>query len=156
MIRLTRFCQAQNSMRLNFQAVNAKDLLDKTGAAVSWLCAAHCLAMPFVISFLPLLGISILAHEGIEYIFIGFSVAVASLSLLPSYFKQHRKIRTLLLFVSGICFVILADLLFEESFVGKIIFVLIGAVCITSAHFINRRLCRNCRSCAESQSGSLR
>jgi len=143
-------------MRLNFQAVNAKDLLDKTGAAVSWLCAAHCLAMPFVISFLPLLGISILAHEGIEYIFIGFSVAVASLSLLPSYFKQHRKIRTLLLFVSGICFVILADLLFEESFVGKIIFVIVGAVCITSAHFINRRSCRNCRSCAELPSGSLR
>ena len=144
-------------MRLNFHtSSNAKDLLDNTGAAAAWLCAAHCLAMPFAVTFLPLLGVSFLAHEGIEYIFIGFSIAVASLRLLPSYFKQHRKIRTLLLFVSGICFVIFADMLFEESFFGKVIFVLIGAVCITSAHFINRRLCRNCRSCAESPSGSLR
>lgn len=141
-------------MRLNFQPLNSDGLLDKTGAMVSWLCAVHCLMMPFVISFLPLVGISILAREGIEYIFIGLSVAVASLSLLPSYFKQHRKIRTLLLFVSGICLVILADLLFEESFPGKAIFVLSGAICITSAHFINRRLCRNCRSCAESRCNS--
>ncbi len=141
-------------MRLNFQTLNSNGLLDKTGATVSWLCAAHCLMMPFIISFPPLFGISVLAHEGVEYIFIGLSVAVASVSLLPSYFKQHRKIRTLLLFISGICFVIFADLLFEESFFGKVIFVLIGAICVTSAHFINRQLCRNCQNCAGSQCNS--
>ncbi len=143
-------------MRLNFQNLNSNGLLDKTGAIVSWLCAVHCLAMPFIISILPLFGISILAHEGTEYIFIGLSVAVASVSLLPSYFKQHRKIRTLLLFISGICFVIFADLLFKESFFGKVIFVLIGAIFITLAHFINRRLCQNCQNCAASQCNSLR
>ncbi len=111
--------------------------------------------MPFVISFLPLLGISFLAHEGIEYVIIGISIVVALLTLLPAYFKQHRKIRTLLLFVSGICFVIFADLLFEESVTGKIIFVLIGASLVTSAHFINRRLCRNCKNCDEAHFHSL-
>ena len=136
-------------MRLNFQTIGSSDFRDKTGIAVSWLCAVHCLAMPFIISFLPLLGISFLAHEGIEYIIIGISVAVALISLLPAYFKQHRKIRTLLLFVSGICFVIFADLLFEESLTGKVVFVLTGASLVTSAHFINRRLCRNCQNCEE-------
>lgn len=142
-------------MRLNFQTFDSDGLLDKTGATISWVCAAHCLAMPFLISFLPLFGISFLAHEGIEYVFIGLSVAVASTSLLPAYFKQHRKIRTLLLFISGICFVAFADLLFEDNLFGQIIFVLMGAMCITSAHFINRRLCRNCRACVESDCRSL-
>ncbi len=142
-------------MRLNFQTFNSNGFWDKTGAAVSWLCVVHCLAMPFITSFLPLLGITFLAHEGIEYIIIGISIVVALLSLLPAYFQQHRKIRTLFLFVSGICFIIFADRLFEESISGKIIFVLIGASLITSAHFINRRLCRSCQSCAEAHCRSF-
>ena len=136
-------------MRLDFQTTNASGLLDKTGAAASWICAVHCLATPFVVSFLPLLGISFLAQEGVEYIFIGFSIILAAITLLPAYFKQHRKIRTLLLFVAGIGFIIFADILFEESLSGKIIFVLLGACLITSSHFLNRRLCFECRKCAE-------
>jgi len=137
-------------MRFNFRTFNSNGFWDKTGATVSWLCAIHCLAMPFIISFLPLLGISFLAHEGIEYVIIGISIVIALLSLLPDYFKQHRKIRTLLLFVSGICCVAFAETLFESNLFGKMLFVLIGALCITSAHFINRRLCRSCRTCVES------
>jgi len=136
-------------MQLKFQTLKSNGFLDKTGATISWVCAVHCLAMPFVISFLPLLGIAFLAHEGIEYIIIGISIVIALVSLLPAYFKQHRKIRTLLLYVSGICFVIFADILFEESLSAKIIFVLIGASLVSSAHFINRRLCRNCKNCEE-------
>jgi uncharacterized membrane protein YuzA (DUF378 family) len=142
-------------MRLNFQTFNSGGLLDSAGATISWVCAAHCLAMPFLVSFLPLLGVSFLASEGIEYVFIGLSVAIALMSLLPAYFRQHRKIRTLLLFVSGVCFIVFADLLFERNLFGKIIFVLVGAACVTSAHFINRRLCRNCRACAETACRSL-
>lgn len=71
-------------MRLNFQTFNANGLLDKTGATVSWLCAAHCLAMPFLISFLPLLGVSFLAHEGIEYLIVGVSIIIALITLLPA------------------------------------------------------------------------
>ena len=142
-------------MRLNFQTFNSNGFWDKTGAAVSWLCAVHCLAMPFVVSFLPLLGISFLAHEGIEYVIIGISIVIALLSLLPAYFKQHRKIRTLLLFVSGICFIIFADRLFDESITGKIIFVVIGASLVTAAHFINRRLCRSCQNCADADCRSF-
>jgi len=134
-------------MRLKFQTLNSNSFWDKTGATVSWVCAVHCLAMPLMISFLPLLGISFLAPEGIEYLIIGISIVIALISLLPAYFKQHRKIRSLLLFVSGICFVIFADILFEESVYGKIVFVLMGASLITAAHFINRRLCRNCQNC---------
>lgn len=121
--------------------------MDKAGTTVSWACAIHCLAMPLVISFLPLLGISFIAHEGFEYVFIGFSFCIAAFSLLPGYFKQHGKMRTLLLFISGISFVILADIIFPESLFGKMVFVIFGAGMITTSHVLNRRLCRDCAKC---------
>jgi hypothetical protein len=132
-------------MRLNLQTIN----LDKTGATVSWLCAVHCLAMPFVISFLPLVGLGFLVHEEIEYVFIGLSVVVALISLLPGFFRLHRNINTLLLFFTGISFVVSADKIFKENFVGKIIFVFIGAGFITAAHFLNRYLCKKCHDCGK-------
>lgn len=142
-------------MRLNIKTINSNGFLDKAGTAVSWVCAIHCLAMPFVLSFLPLLGFSFLAHKGLEYGFIAVSITIASMSLLPGFFKFHRNINTLLLFITGIGFVVFSDPLFEESFVGKIIFVVIGAGFITIAHYLNRRLCRACNHCTETGGHSL-
>jgi hypothetical protein len=141
----------RKTMKFNFYNLATKSFWDKTGAAVSWVCAAHCLAIPLLVSFFPLLGISFLVHEGLEYIFIALSIVIALVSLLPSYFNNHRKIRALLLFATGIVFVIFADILFEASLAGKIVFVLFGASCITMAHFINRRLCISCHRCAQNE-----
>jgi hypothetical protein len=141
-------------MRFGFRTFNSNDFLDRAGATASWLCAVHCLATPSVVSFLPLLGISFLANEGVEYFFIGFSIIVAALSLLPAYLNRHGKIRAILLFASGLNFVIFADILFEDDLIGKIIFLFIGATCITAAHLLNRRLCRSCLKCAEDSNRS--
>jgi hypothetical protein len=121
--------------------------LDRTGMAASWLCALHCLALPFTVSILPLIGLSFLLGEITERAFIAISILIAGLSLLPSYFRQHRRIRSLLLFTSGISLIITSHLLFEESFVFKAAFLLAGGALITTAHFINRRLCRECDAC---------
>jgi hypothetical protein len=134
-------------MRSAITRLNSNGIIDKTGAAISWVCAVHCLAAPFVISFLPLLGLSFVAGEGFEYVFIALSITVGLVSLLPAYFTQHRKFRTLLFFASGICLIVFADILFENSFFGKLTFVLVGAGLITNAHLTNRRLCMNCQSC---------
>lgn len=142
-------------MRSNIETSNSRGFLDKAGAAISWVCAVHCLLMPLVLSFVPLLGISFLAHNGFEYVFVGLSISVALLSLLPAYFRQHGKIRTLLLFISGISFVILADVVFEDILFGKLAFVVLGAGLITISHFINRRLCLDCNSCNEEPNHSF-
>ena len=47
-------------MQLNFHTFKAAGFWDKIGAAVSWICAAHCLALPLLISSFPLLGLSFL------------------------------------------------------------------------------------------------
>ncbi len=138
-------------MRFNLQTINSNGFMDKTGAAVSWICAVHCLAMPFLVSVLPLFGLGFLAGEGFEYIFIGISVCIASISILSDFFRFHRNINTMLLFTGGIGLVISADRIFEETGAGKIIFVIFGAGFITAAHLLNRYLCRKCEKCGKTR-----
>lgn len=114
---------------------------DRTGATVSWLCAIHCILTPLLFSVAPVLGISFLANEGVEYSLIGLSIFVATLSLFPAYRRIHRRIDAILLFIGGISFVIAADILFEESPLGNAVFVVVGAGQITLAHYWNHRLC---------------
>jgi len=121
--------------------------LDRTGMAASWLCAIHCLALPYAVSILPLVGLSFLLSETTERAFIGVSLLIAGLSLMPAYFRQHGNIRPLLIFTSGIGLIVVSHLLFDESILFKAIFLLIGGAFITTAHFVNRRLCRDCHSC---------
>ena len=122
-------------------------LLDISGATASWLCAVHCLALPFLITLLPLVGLSFLLDETTERVFIVISILLATASLLPAYFRQHGKMRTILLAFSGIALLILTHLLFEESPFLKVTFLLSGAILISAAHIINRRLCLACENC---------
>lgn len=121
--------------------------LDATGMAAAWLCAIHCLALPFAVSILPLVGLSFLVSETTERVFIGISIFIAGLSLMPAYFRKHRRLRALVLFTGGIGLIIFSHLLFEDSLVFKAIFLITGGAVITTAHVVNRRLCRECGSC---------
>lgn len=122
--------------------------LDAAGATASWACAVHCLALPFLVSLLPLVGLSFLLDEATERVFIGISVVLAVLSLLPAYFREHGKLRSIFLAAAGIGLIALTHFLLEENLTVKIIFLLTGAILISAAHIINRRLCRACAVCA--------
>jgi uncharacterized membrane protein len=139
---------------MNLRSITGGDLLDKTGAAVSWVCAVHCLAMPMLVSFLPIAGLSFLDNEAAEYGIIGISVLIAAISLFPSYFRDHRRLRAIAIFVSGLGLLLLADYLFEESMTGKTITLMAGALTISIAHMINRKMCRECRLCGNHESHS--
>lgn len=128
--------------------------LDTAGMAASWLCAIHCLALPFVVSILPLIGLGFLLSETTERVFIGISILIAGLSLMPAYLREHRQIRALALFTGGIGLIVVSHLLFEESIVLKAIFLITGGAVITTAHLVNRRLCRDCSSCQSTESFS--
>ena len=119
----------------------ANGFWDRTGTTVSWICAIHCILTPLLFSVAPVLGISFLANEGVEYSLIGLSILVATFSLLPAYRRIHRRSGAILLFIGGISFVIAADTLFDEGPLGNAVFVVVGAGLITSAHYCNHRLC---------------
>ena len=107
----------------------------------------HCLALPLAVGVLPFVGLSFLLDETVERLFIGISVALAALSLLPAYVRAHGKLRTVFLAAAGIGLIVLTHLLFEENPALKAVFLLAGAVLISAAHVVNRRLCRACVVC---------
>jgi hypothetical protein len=121
--------------------------LDAAGATASWACAAHCLALPFLIGALPFVGLTFLLSETTERVFIGVSVVLAILSLLPAYFREHRRLQAVFLAAAGIGLIVLTHFLLEENLILKAVFLIVGAILITAAHLLNRRLCRACAVC---------
>lgn len=122
-------------------------LFDKAGVAASWACAVHCLALPLLVGVLPLVGLSFLLEETTERVFIGVSVVIAVCGLLPAYFREHGKLRSIFLAAAGIGLIILTHFMFEENLIAKILFLIGGALLISAAHLLNRRLCRECAFC---------
>jgi hypothetical protein len=121
--------------------------VDATGAVVSWLCAVHCICAPLLVSMLPTLGLGFLASAEAEFAFIAASGVIAAVSLVPGFFGYHRRINTLLLFLTGFSLLVFGEEIFGESIAGRIAAAVTGAAFITAAHLINRRLCRKCINC---------
>ncbi|MEM1068200.1 MAG: MerC domain-containing protein [Planctomycetota bacterium] len=72
--------------------------MKKTGPWTDWLgvtasiaCAIHCAAMPFVIAFLPMLGLSFLADEGFHQVMVGVCLAIAAIAFVPGW-RMHRRL----------------------------------------------------------------
>ena len=129
------------------QTFNEKGVLDYTGAAVSWICALHCLAMPFLLTLLPLVGLGFLADENVERLIILSSGILGLFSLVPAFLKRHGKYQPLLLFAAGIGLIIISHLFFEDLFGWKVLIILSGAALITIAHLLNRRYCKTYSIC---------
>ena len=121
--------------------------LDSFGAVASWTCAAHCLFTPLLMGITPLVGLSFLFSETTERVLIGISVSLAVTSLLPSYFRQHGKLHSMFLAVSGLTLIVMTHLLFEDNLILKSTFLITGAILISAAHLLNRYLCRTCKVC---------
>jgi hypothetical protein len=121
--------------------------LDRAGAIASFACAIHCVALPFAISLLPLLGLSFLADERFDWLLLALAVGAGVLSLLPSYFRHHRKARTLILFVFGFALIFVAHLWLEDDWHIQAPVIITGAGFVISAHIINRKLCQSCIAC---------
>lgn len=124
-----------------------RDFFDKSGVILSWVCAIHCFALPILISFLPFWGLSFLTSEAAEYCLIGISGLIATISLFPSYFRDHRRLRAIVIFISGLGILLFADYMFEENIAAKTITLIAGALAISIAHLINRKMCRECIAC---------
>ena len=121
--------------------------LDKAGATASLTCAVHCALMPLVITLLPLVGLSFLADERMEWALLGVSALLGSCSLCLGY-REHRKRQALLLLSLGLTALVMGRVLEERHFeAAGVIGVVLGGGTVAAAHFVNRRLCLSCRSC---------
>ena len=110
----------------------------------SLLCAAHCLLMPLVVGFLPLFGLSGLADERTEWLLIVLALVIGLCSLLPGFWRRHRKWQPLGLFAVGASLIVLVRLGLEASPSLELLGVVSSGVMLAAAHALNLR----CACCA--------
>ncbi|TWT73348.1 MerC domain-containing protein [Allorhodopirellula solitaria] len=60
------------------------------GMLASIACAIHCAAMPFVIAFLPMLGLSFLADESFHKVMVVVCLLLGAFAFVPGW-KRHRR-----------------------------------------------------------------
>ncbi|WP_375584104.1 MerC domain-containing protein [Cyclobacterium xiamenense] len=81
--------------------------LDFAGFMASLVCAIHCMALPFLVGFLPILGLGFLANPRVEYTIIVLSFLLAFLALSHGFAKHHQKLLPLILIASGFIIIVL-------------------------------------------------
>ncbi len=129
------------------QEATASATLDRIGATASLTCAIHCAIMPLIITLLPLIGLSFLADERVEWGLLAVSATIGISSLCLG-FREHGSRRALTVLSVGIALVTAGRIL-ETSHLGiwGVPAVVIGGVIIAGAHLLNRHLCQTCKTC---------
>jgi len=124
--------------------------LDQAGAFLSSVCAIHCLALPLLMTILPLAGIGVLLNRNLELLFISGSLFLATVSYCWGY-RLHREIR-LLLALYVFTAMIVAGKAYIAGSIGLWLAVL-GALGLAAGHLFNRRLCHQCGICHHDHGG---
>ena len=71
-------------------------------------CAPYSAVTPAAMAFLPLIGLEFLGAKATEYVLVGLSVVVGSVSLILGY-RRHRSVYTLVIFSCGLTLLILGQ-----------------------------------------------
>lgn len=127
-------------------------LADLLGTAGSGLCIAHCIAMPFIVGYLPLLGMGFLAKETTHQTLVFVMLIIAATAFIPGY-RIHRKRHVLAWMATGLGSLFFAAFGADEVLGGRweTAFTLLGGACLVLAHLKNRTFCRLCSVCCQSR-----
>lgn len=109
----------------------------KWGTFLALACAVHCIAMPFVSTALPLVGLQFLESELFEIGLVGLGLSFGAYSIFKAYRVTHHIHSIPLLFVAGTA-LLLSGILFAPE-AAEIFLVVAGAVLVGIAQFQNRK-----------------
>lgn len=117
--------------------------LDALGIFAASLCMVHCLAMPLIIGFLPLMGLQFLEGHQAHVMLAGFVLGFALLAVVPSYFKHRRK-ELLGMMLVGLSLVMYATFAAKHTLgeSWEIPLITAGNLLLMATHFRNRALHR--------------
>lgn len=114
-----------------------KKNIDLFGLFTSGLCALHCLAIPFLLSFGLAEGLFLEAtHDSFELIVLSITMVLASVAVV-SGLRKHANLLPLALFGLGLIVVFIgfsAHGLLGHSMMA------IGGIIIASAHLVNHKM----------------
>lgn len=133
---------------------NLQALSDKAAISLSFLCTAHCLALPVMLALIPSIAALQLENESFHFWLI-VAVLPTSIYALTMGCRKHKRYTLLALGLTGISFLVLAIILCETLLEGSAygeaiekIMTSVGAMIIAYAHFRNYRLCRSQPTCS--------
>lgn len=113
--------------------------LDAVGASLSLACALHCALQPVLLAVLPLLGLGMLLDENLESLFLGFSILLASATIVSGW-RHHRQPHALPLLFLAVGLIVSSRVPAFEAL--EMPLAVSGALSIMSAHLFNLRLHR--------------
>ncbi|PZP51162.1 MAG: MerC domain-containing protein [Pseudopedobacter saltans] len=113
---------------------------DKVGVTASLACAVHCLALPLILTSLPILGIDLVNNEAVEITMIGLAFIIGIVALWKGR-KEYNSTKPILLFSIGIACLIIKEIFHEWHNI-----ILIPAVVfILWAHYTNYRMIKSAK-----------
>jgi hypothetical protein len=124
---------------------------DRTGMIASAACAVHCTLLPLVAAAAPILGLSALLDERVEWTLVGATAVVGLIGHGRAYWRDHRHVAPGLIFAIGLSLVLSGRLLVRSPWLEPIALGL-GGTLAAASHYANLRLCRCCVECAGDES----
>ena len=118
-------------------------IFHKTGLFLSLLCLVHCLAMPFIITFLPFVSKDLISHQS-EIILISLSLILGVILLTKDY-QIHKNPKPLIMLCLAGLIQLLAWTVFPAS--AETFWVVLGSFILAAAYILNwqshRKVCTN-------------
>lgn len=124
--------------------------LGKVGSGLSFACAIHCMAMPLLLTILPIIGMGFVCNGLFDLTLILLAVLLSSANLCWG-FRKHNKMSPVLILSFGTMLFMLAQnshyVLFRHH---HLIVSIIAGLCFLIANKLNANLCRSCKKCEHS------
>lgn len=123
-----------------------KHRANKLSIFLSLLCAIHCLMMPFLVAFLPVLSMYFHKYHFVEIGIVFSTLVLGTNSILHGYKHHHQNKIPAYLFSIGIGFLVCSSILhytFDIHNSSQHIINIVGALLSASAQFYNLKLSKN-------------
>ena len=87
---------------------------DLIGVVASIACAIHCAAMPFIVGFLPAMGLSFLADDSFHKVMVGICSLLAASAFIPGL-RRHGRLLPLIVAIVGLAMISIAAFALEDE-----------------------------------------
>ena len=119
---------------------------DKLGIVLSGACVIHCLAMPILFLFFPVVTSKFLPEEDMTHaIFLGFILGIAGVAFVTGY-RKHRNYRPIIWMLFGITLIVYSTYVAHDQMghYWEPIIAIIGSLGLIRAHQLNHVSCKTC------------
>jgi hypothetical protein len=124
---------------------SVRSAADFLGDGLSLLCLVHCLALPFLIAFAPVL-LRELPGDDVTHRSLAVVIGFVGFLAFRSGYKVHRRRWLLGLFLLGLLLVSAAAVLGEAVLTGygEAAITVFGGLMLVTSHLVNHSFCRSC------------